>query len=109
MIPLEIYWTFSDILGWGFVGLVILVFILYGLYKMFSTLWNRVFHWKAYAVIFTDAPQMLLDRKWGVKYRKHFWNKWKEYKEEGRKYSTDYLEYEADRVARKIRKGEIKV
>ena len=52
---------------------------------------------------------MLLDRKWGVKYKKHFWNNWKIYKEEGRKYSTDYLASEADRIAAKIRKGEIKV
>ncbi len=109
MIPLEIYWSISDIIGLSVFGLFVLGAILYGLIKVFLSLWDRIFKWKAYTSVFTDAPQMLLDRKWGVKYKKHFWNNWKIYKEEGRKYSTDYLASEADRIAAKIRKGEIKV
>ena len=105
--PLEIYWTISDIIGLSVLGLFVLGVIVYFLVKGVLALWDRIFNWKAYTSVYTDAPQMLLDRKWGVKYKKHFWNKWKEYKDG--EYSTNYLKYQAEDVARKIRRGEIKV
>ena len=109
MISLEFFWTLDDIIGWGFVGLLIVGTILFFLIKWLCSVWDRIFYYKAYAKVFTDSPQMMLDRKWGVKYRKHFWNKWKEYKDPKRKYSTDYLQSEASNVASKIRKGVIRV
>lgn len=109
MIPLEFIWTLEDIIIVGFLALFIGGTILYFLWKAISAVFNRIFKWKAYAKAYDDAPQMLLDRKWGVVYKKHFWNKWKEYEEPGRKYTHDYLAYEAREVAYKIRMGEIKV
>lgn len=109
MYILEIYWSISDIIGLSLVCLIVALFLFYGIYKLFYYLWNRIFNWKAYAIIYTYNPQMLLDRKWGVRYKKHFWNRWRNYSDGIRKYSDDYLKSEAEEIERKIKSGEIKV
>lgn len=109
MIPLEFIWTLEDIVIVSILGLLVGGVILYYICRALRAVFKRIFVWKAYARTYDDAPNMLLDRKWGVLYKKHFWNKWKEYEEPGRKYTHDYLAYEAREVAYKIRMGEIKV
>ena len=49
---------------------------------------------------------MNLDRKYGVKCKKHWWNKYKIYKG---KYNTGYLYSEANDIIEQIEKGEIEI
>ena len=109
MIPLEFIWTLQDIAIVVVLGLIIGGTVIYFIVKGLTALFNRMFKWKAYAQAYDDAPNMLLDRKWGVRYKKHFWNHWKPYEDPKRKYTHDYLRYEAYEVAEKIRNGKIKV
>lgn len=107
--PLEIYWTISDIVGISVLGLLAVGAILFGIYYLLCCLWARITRDKYYVKVYTDYPDMLLDRKWGVKYKKHFWNKWKEYKDPNHKYYTDFLRSEANNAAFNIKRGKIKV
>lgn len=71
--------------------------------------WYNMLKAKAWAKCYTDYPDMWLDRKYGVKYKKHWWNKYKIYVDPDRKYTNDYLINEANDIALKIRKGEIEI
>lgn len=109
MIPLEFFWTLGDIIAAIVCGLLIVGLIIFWLYVKLIEIYFRIFKNKAYTKVYTDYPDMLLDRKWGVKYKKHFWNKWKEYIGENCKFATDYTRYEAGLVSQKIKNGEIKI
>lgn len=109
MIPLEFIWTLRDIIAVIVCGLLIGGLIVFWLYIKLIEIYFRIFKNKAYTKVYTDYPDMLLDRKWGVKYKKHFWNKWKTYIGENRDFSTDYTHYEAGLIADQIRKGEIEI
>ena len=103
-----ITWSISEIIGMSLIGLLIVGFILYLVGSILYKAYMRIFKWKYYAEAFDSAPSMLLDRKWGVRYKKHFWNKWKVYKGPYDKYEHDKLKYEAMDLAWDIRFGKIK-
>ena len=90
-------------------GILIFSWILYHIVIGWDSFWYKMLKAKAWSKVYTDYPSMLLDRKYGVKYKKHWWNKYKIYKEPNRKYNTDYLYGEAVEIVKKIETGEIKI
>lgn len=70
---------------------------------------NHVFYKKAWAKVYNKYPDMLLDRKYRVLCKKHWWNKYTLYHDPNRKSDTNYLYSEAEDIARKIESGEIKI
>lgn len=90
----------------GFLVVAYLIFII-------ATEWRgfvyHLFKAQAWAKVYCKYPDMLLDRKYAVKYKKHLWNKYKIYHDDNRKYDNDYLYYEASAIVNNIQTGKIKI
>ena len=109
MTTLVIGWSITEVIGLSIIGLFLLCYFLFWLIRAIKNFNYHVFHCKAWARVYTDAPQLLLDRKWGVEYKKHWWNKYKKYIDPERKYQHDYLMNEAQKVVDEIESGKIKI
>jgi len=95
-------------------GEIIVLIFLFGLFiywigTSFINFLNHILFKKAWAKVDTESPSLLLDRKYEVLCKKHWWNKYYRYEDNTRKYYTDYLYSEAENVVRKIESGEIKI
>ena len=90
-------------------GILIFSWLLYHIVIGWKKFWYNMLKAKAWAKVYTDYPDMLLDRKYKVKCKKHWWNKYKTYQDLTRKYDDDYLYSEAENIVRKIESGEIKI
>jgi len=102
---MKIFITLSEIIALIFLfGLFI-----YWIGTSFINFLNHILFKKAWAKVYTESPSLLLDRKYEVLCKKHWWNKYKVYHDPKRKYDTDYLYYEAENIVRKIEIGEIKI
>lgn len=97
----------------GYVLIILVVFILgwliLNIIEGWNKFWYRLLKAKAWAKIYNPNPNMILDRKYGVKCKKHWWNKYKIYHAQDRNYDTDYLWKEANDIVKQIEKGEIKI
>lgn len=69
----------------------------------------NIFKNKAYAKVYIPDPYCVLEKKYAVKYKKHFWQKYKVYKDPKKKSSFNYLKSDAINIASKIRNGIIRV
>ena len=101
---MKIFITLSEI--------IVLIFLfglfIYWIGTSLINFFNHILFKKAWAKVHTESP-LLLDRKYEVLCKKHWWNKYHRYMDDTRKYYTDYLYYEAENVARKIESGEIEI
>lgn len=102
---MKIFITLSEI--------IVLIF-LFGLFIYWAGIslinfFNHILFKKAWAKVHTESPSLLLDRKYEVLCKKHWWNKYTLYHDSNRKYDTDYLYSEAENAVRKIESGEIKI
>lgn len=87
----------------------IFAWILYHIVIGWEKFWYNMLKTKAWAKVYTDYPDMLLDRKYKVKYKKHWWNKYKIYQDLSRQKDDNYLYSEASAIVKKIEDGIISI
>lgn len=97
--------------GFGLIviGLLILGYLIFYIIKGWDSFVYHMFKAKAWAKVYTDYPDMLLDVKYNVKYKKHWWNKYLVYKDPNKKDNISYSHYQASEIVRKIETGEITI
>ena len=98
-----IYWSIRDVVGFFIAGLIFIPIISYWIIQKLQDIYRHMFILKGYARTECDYKNMMLDRKWYVEYKRHFWNRYKKYDE------NFYTKYEADNIVRDIEKGRVKI
>lgn len=98
-----IYWSVHDIVGFVLVGLIFIPIISYWIIQKLQDIYRHMFVLKAYARTGCDYKNMMLDRKWYVECKRHFWNRYKKYD------GNFYTKYEADNIVREIETGTVKI